>query len=208
MKSVRPVNRLGKPGRPLSFDRQTALERAMHLFWRYGYEATSLNDLTTGMGITPPSLYTAFGNKERLFLEAVQCYLAGPGSGAAKILVEAPTAREAIRDLLDWVAVQYTDRRYPPGCLVAAAAVNCSAESIHVQAALTDTRKAVETRIRARIEQGQRAGELPASTDAAALGSFYATVIQGMSAQARDGATRKRLRSIAAAAMGAWPARR
>src|SRR6185369_16899750 len=84
-------------GRPLSFDSDKALENAMHVFWERGYEAASISELTAAMGITPPSLYTAFGDKERLFLEAIERYAsAGPGSGAPRVLVEAPTARAAI----------------------------------------------------------------------------------------------------------------
>ena len=84
-------------GRPLSFDRDLALERAMHVFWQRGYEAASISELTAAMGITAPSLYTAFGDKERLFLEAIERYATGPGGGYPRALEEEPTAYLAIK---------------------------------------------------------------------------------------------------------------
>jgi TetR/AcrR family transcriptional regulator, copper-responsive repressor len=193
-------------GRPLGFDPKAALERAMEVFWRHGYEATSISELTRAMGINPPSLYAAFGDKERLFLAAVEHYTCGIGRTPAAVLEEAPTAREAIGRLLEKAAREFTDRRHPPGCLLIMAATNCSAESAHVQAALAKRRKAGEAAFMVRILRGVRDGELPAGTDARALGKLYYTVFEGMSIQARDGATRKSLLSTAAAAMRAWPA--
>src|SRR5580765_8758958 len=99
--------KVAKPrGRPLSFDRDAALERAMHVFWERGYEAASISDLTAAMGITPPSLYTAFGDKEHLFLEAIERYGKGPGGFGQRALDEEPTARQAVQRLLDEAATE------------------------------------------------------------------------------------------------------
>ena len=95
-------------GRPLSFDRQAALDKAMHVFWERGYEAASVADLTAAMGITPPSLYTAFGDKEHLFLEAIEAYGKGPGGFGARALAEEPTARQAVQRLLEEGAAELT----------------------------------------------------------------------------------------------------
>ncbi|HMC15786.1 MAG TPA: TetR/AcrR family transcriptional regulator [Albitalea sp.] len=192
-------------GRPLSFDRDKALENAMHVFWERGYEAASIAELTAAMGITPPSLYTAFGDKERLFLEAIERYASGPGGGAPRALAEEPTARAAIERLLNEAAEELTRTCHPAGCMVVTAATNCSLSSAHVQAALAKRREASEAGIRSRIKQGIRDGELPPDTDAATLANFYTTVFQGMSIQARDGATRANLLAIARTAMRAWP---
>lgn len=195
-----------KGGRPLSFDREAALERAMLVFWRYGYEAASLSELTSAMGITPPSLYAAFGDKEQLFLEAVERYSTKSCDALQCLFAEAPTARDAIERLLQSSAVDNTCPSHPPGCLVVTAATNCSASAEHVQTAMTERRDNVETMIKTRIEQGVKEGELPPGTDPGTLASFYATVIQGMSTQARDTGDRDKLLAIAAAAMRAWPA--
>ncbi|SDX09530.1 transcriptional regulator, TetR family [Collimonas sp. OK242] len=194
-----------KAGRPLSFDREAALERAMMVFWRYGYEATSLNDLTAAMGITPPSLYTAFGDKERLFLEAVQYYLAKKPCFFESIVAEPLTAKESIRSYLEVIAISQTDPNQPPGCMVVTSATNCTAASSHVQEVLADYRGQMEAGIKKRLDRGVAEGEMAADTDTASLASFFVTVIHGMSTQARDNAGREKLLAIGAQAMRAWP---
>jgi AcrR family transcriptional regulator len=191
-------------GRPLSFDRAAALDAAMRVFWRLGYEAASISELTAAMGITPPSLYTAFGDKRRLFLDAVEYYLTKPGHDLPKILRSADTAREAIARMLDNASIEQTRKGLPRGCMLMSATI-ASPDEIDVQEATMKLRGTVERALRGRIERGIRDGELPGATDAAALASFYLAVIQGMSSQARDGATRKKLSAIADAAMAAWP---
>jgi AcrR family transcriptional regulator len=193
-------------GRPLSFDRDAALETAMHVFWERGYEAASISDLTTAMGITPPSLYTAFGDKEQLFLEAIERYALGYGSISARALKEEPTARRAIERWLHEAASELTEPCHPKGCMVVMAATNCSSAAERVQSALARRRAEAIANVTQRIEGAIAAGELPVDTDAQDLANFYATVYQGMSLQAKDGATREALLATVKAAMRAWPA--
>jgi len=192
-------------GRPLSFDRDAALERAMNVFWERGYEAASINDLTSAMGITPPSLYTAFGDKEKLFLEAVERYATGPGSAGPRALAEEPTARRAISRWLEEAAEELTRPCHPPGCMVVMATTNCSVAAERVQAALAKRRAAGEATVKRRIQEGVASGELPPDTDALSLANFYVTVYQGMSMQAKDGASRETLMATVATAMRSWP---
>ena len=177
----------------------------MHVFWQRGYEAASITELTAAMGITAPSLYTAFGDKERLFLEAIERYATGPGGGYPRALEEEPTAYLAIKRCLEEAAEELTRPCHPRGCMVTMAATNCSLASAHIQAAMAKRRAASDNGVRCRIEHGIRDGELPADTDAEALSNFYATVFRGMSMQATDGASRESLLATAAAAMRAWP---
>jgi AcrR family transcriptional regulator len=177
----------------------------MELFWRQGYESTSISDLTSAMGITAPSLYAAFGDKERLYLEAVERYKSGLGDSGSILAGEA-TARGAIERLLEASAIELTNTKdHPPGCMVVASAINGSPQSAHLQDALRDCRLEAEARITAKIKRGVRDGELPPRTNAAALGKYYMTVMQGMTIQARDGATQKELLAVARAAMLRWP---
>jgi len=192
-------------GRPLSFDRDAALENAMHVFWERGYEAASIADLTHAMGITPPSLYTAFGDKEKLFLEAIERYALGPGSAGPRALAEEPTARGAIERWLREAADELTRPCHPKGCMVVMAATNCSVAAERVQTALTKRRAAAIAGIKSRIQHGIDHGELAPDTDAKALSNFYSTIYQGMSMQAKDGATRASLMATVEAAMRAWP---
>ncbi|MDY6922857.1 MAG: TetR/AcrR family transcriptional regulator [Pseudomonadota bacterium] len=191
-------------GRPLSFDRDKALREAMMLFWRHGYEATSLSDLTRGLGVTPPSIYSAFGNKKGLFLEAVDLYLSGAASPAA-IIDGADSARAAARALMEGAAVAFTGEDTPPGCMLATSAISVSDDAADVQAHLSAIRNAVEAHLRARIERDVTDGALPPETDAETLAAHTTAIIQGMSTLARDGASRDKLLRVARSAMSAWP---
>jgi AcrR family transcriptional regulator len=193
-----------KIGRPLSFDRDAALHQAMLLFWRHGYESTSLSDLTAAMGVTPPSIYSAFGNKKRLFLEAICHYLSGPITSES-IIKGANTAREAAEGLLRASAAGFTGTNTPPGCLLATSAISCSADAADVQKKLSLIRRNIEACLTERIVAGINAGEVSPQTDAGALAGLIMAVIQGMSTLARDGATRAKLLRVAETAMQAWP---
>ena len=193
-----------KTGRPLSFDRDAALEQAMLTFWRSGYETTSIVDLTTAMGITAPSLYTAFGDKKQLFVEAVRRYAGDPDTLAQKI-DGAPTAYDAARTILNAAAAAYTGKATPKGCLLASATASGSAASADVRRLIADIRRAIVQRLRARIGRDLAAGLLSPDTDAAALAGLVMTVTQGMSVMARDGASRASLLAIVEIALRAWP---
>jgi AcrR family transcriptional regulator len=190
-------------GRPRSFDREAALESAMEVFWRKGFEGTSLNDLTHAMGINPPSLYAAFGDKERLFLECVERYQARHG-GACPYADE-PTARGAIGKLLLYMATELTKPCNPRGCMMVMSAATCSTSSEEMQSALQERRASSRARIKERIERGVKEGDVPAEVDTSALADFYVAVMSGMSLQARDGASRKSLLATVETAMRAWP---
>jgi AcrR family transcriptional regulator len=202
MEKTKP-SRTRRVGRPLGFDRDAALHQAMLQFWSHGYESTSISDLTAAMHITPPSIYTAFGDKKRLFLEAVQRYMAGPVTSET-ILADAATARDAAEGLLRAAAVGFTGRHTPRGCLLASSTISCSAAAADVQRELTRIRQGIEDRLRRKIVQAIKAGELGRDTDATALAGHTMAVIQGMSTLARDGASREKLLAIAATAIKAF----
>jgi AcrR family transcriptional regulator len=193
-----------KIGRPLSFDRGAALHKAMLLFWRHGYEGTSLSDLTAAMGVTPPSIYRAFGDKKHLFLEAVDRYLSGPVTSES-IIADAATAREAARGLLLAAATGFTSAHFPPGCLLASSAISCSAAAADVQDKLAAIRRKTEAHLKVKILGALKAGEIAAETDAGALSAYIMAVIQGMSTLARDGATREKVMRLVDIAMRGWP---
>jgi AcrR family transcriptional regulator len=152
------------------------------------------------MGITPPSLYTAFGDKEHLFLEAIEAYGKGPGGFGARALAEELTARGAVQRLLEEAADELTQDCHPLGCMMV-----CSIAAKHVQAALAKRRAVGVESMQARIQRGIDEGELPAHADAGALANFYAMVYQGMSMQAKDGASKQALLASVALAMRSWP---
>ncbi|WP_328942621.1 TetR/AcrR family transcriptional regulator [Streptomyces sp. NBC_00250] len=193
-------------GRPRSFDRLTALEKATMAFWEHGYETTSVSDLTRAMGISAPSLYAAFGDKKTLFEEVVEAYTTSFGAYGGRAFAEEATARGAIGRVLSEAAELFTEPGHPRGCLMISAATNCSTPE--VEEALRSHRNANLASFEARIRRDVESGELPADTDPRALARFSGAVLQGMSQQARDGATAEELAAVAETAMRAWPPER
>lgn len=179
----------------------------MRLFWSRGYEATSISDLTQAMGILPPALYGAFGDKKHLFLEAVERYQKGAGCFAQKALTEEPTAEFSIRRLLLDAVKSFTDPKNPKGCLVVLGATNCTAQSTDIFEALADRRRMAEGAVRARITAGQKAGELSDNADVEALAGIVTATLYGLAIKARDGVSRARLRKIVEQLMALWPRR-
>ena len=194
-------------GRPRTFDRTVALDRATELFWERGYEGTSLNDLTDAMGISPPSLYAAFGSKEALFREAVGFYNATYGAVPQQALEGGRTARESVEGLLRHNAVAYVAPGHPTGCLVLLVAGTGASENDEVRRFMARCRAEDVAAIRRRIDRGVAGGDVPPGTDTAALSHFVAAVLHGMSAQARDGADRATLDAVVTYALAAWDAR-
>ncbi len=193
-----------KTGRPLSFDRDAALQQAMLTFWRYGYETSSIVDLTSAMGITTPSLYAAFGDKKKLFLEAM-CLYAGDIDAIIHAMDTAPTAHDFARDMLKRAAITYSGNVTPKGCLLASATASGSSASADVQRAVAKIRHTIESHLRTRIKRDIENGLLPTATDAAGLSGLVMAVAQGMSVLARDGASRATLMTIITTALRAWP---
>ncbi|SDZ37467.1 transcriptional regulator, TetR family [Saccharopolyspora shandongensis] len=191
-------------GRPRSFDREAALRTAMELFWARGYEATSLSDLTGAMGISSPSLYAAFGSKEDLFREAVALYNSADEAVGDRSLQRQPTARCAIEAMLRDNADAYVDPDTPRGCMVVLAATNCTPENARIWDFLAECRKDDFRAVLARLERGVADGDVPADADLEKIASFYLTVLQGLSIQARDGSSRAAVHAVIDCAMLAW----
>lgn len=191
-------------GRPRQFDADQALEAALALFWRHGYEGTSLAALGEAMGVNMPSLYAAFGNKETLFRKALDRYLERPASYLPAALKE-PTARRTAEQLFRGAINMAMNPRNGNGCLLVQGALTASPGAEQIREQLSQTRAAAEAAVRARFQQAVAEGDLPGAVDPAALARYVITVIWGLSVQAAGGATRKQLEEVAQFAMRAWP---
>ena len=191
-------------GRPRAFDAEAALEQAMQVFWRNGYEGSSLADLTAAMGINRPSLYAAFGNKEALFRKVMDRYGAGPASHACAALRE-PTARGVAEALLRGTADMLGDPKHPRGCLGTHGALACGDDAGSVRQEMVSRHAAAFDALRQRFSQAKKEGDLPAGADPGALARYLSAICQGMSVQASNGATRKDLLAVVKTALRAWP---
>ena len=192
-------------GRPQAFDRQTAIEQAMILFWERGYEGTSFNALTEVMGLSASSLQNSFGSKEALFHEAMRHYSEGLSVWYAEALAASVTAREAFEMLITEIAVNFTRSDLPVGCMVSIAAMQTPPDLSPIREFATEARQSSQKALADRLRRGITEGDLAADTDVDALAAYFGTVFRGMAVQARDGASRTELATIGAYAMRAWP---
>ena len=193
-------------GRPRTFDVSKALDAALRLFWRHGYEGTSLADLTNAMHINKPSLYAAFGSKEGLFRKAVASYDEKYGNYFRDALAE-PTARRVAEKLMIAAILQSTRRGHPRGCLLVQGALASSDAAEPMKKTLGKYRADAEAQIRARFERAIAEGDLAADADPAQLARFIWTVNLGLAVQAAGGGSKEHLADVVALAMKCWPGR-
>jgi AcrR family transcriptional regulator len=185
----------GRMGRPRSFDIDSALNRALSVFWRKGYEGASLSDLTKAVGVNRPSLYAAFGDKEALFRKVLDRYLHGPAAYTREALKE-PTARAVIERLLRGAADVNAAPRNPGGCLMVQGALACGDAADSIRQELTACRAGGEAALSRRFQRAKSEGDLPANVNPADLARYVATILFGMAVQGAGGASRDKLQRV------------
>ncbi len=190
-------------GRPREFDTGKALDRAMEVFWRRGYEGATIAELTEAMGIGAPSLYAAFGSKEGLLKAALDRYTAQRAAVMRDIL-SAPTARQVAEAFVLRTADKQTDPANPPGCLLVLGGLACGAGSENVPFELAARRAETEEQLRARFARAKQEGDLGSDADPAALARYLSAVTAGMGVLASSGADRDALRQVALLALRAF----
>ena len=191
-------------GRHREFDVDQALDAALTVFWRKGYEGASYTDLTQATGVERPALYSAFGNKEALFLRALERYYAHYLAFFPAAL-EQPTSRQVAQHILRSAVELNT--RYPEhtGCLGIHGAIAGSDDAGPIRQALIDARAAGEAALRERFERAQREGDLPATANCAVLAAYICAVLHGMAVQAKAGFSREMLEMVIEQALATWP---
>jgi AcrR family transcriptional regulator len=188
-------------GRPREFDREQALLKARDLFWRQGYEGTSMSDLVAELGIASARIYKAFGSKELLFREAIASYENHEGGFADRALSEENDVRVAIKRLLDNAVALYSRTDLPQGCMVVSSATSVSDENSGIKDWLAEHRLLRTQGMIDRLRTAVATGELPPETDADALGDYFAAFLHGLSVQARDGVSHARLEAAVKVAL-------
>ena len=194
-------------GRPREFDADEALDKAVLLFWRQGYEGTSMNDLIDAMGITKPSLYAAFGNKEELFRKAVDRYEEKRIAFLDEVF-DQPSSRRAITCFLMIFTGAEAPAGTPCGCLMVQGALVCSPDGDAVKDDLLSRRTSKLKQLCERLEQWKATGDLPPETDTDSLGRYVITVANGLVVQANGGARPQELKAVVEQFMQSWPGAR
>lgn len=189
-------------GRPREFDAEMALDQAMEVFWRHGYEGATIAQLTEAMGINPPSLYACFGNKEGLLKAALDRYTKLRNVWMDEV-VAAPTARDVAERMLMGIADKQTDPANPPGCLLVQGGIACGTGSENVPFELAARRAQNEDQLRDRFIRAKAKGDLKEGADPAALARYVSAVAVGMGVMASSGADREALRQVATVAVQA-----
>ncbi len=200
------VNRKSR-GRPKVFDRNTALDKALMLFWAHGYEGTSLADLVNATGAKAPTLYAEFENKEGLFRAAMQRYIETFSNQRNAVLNDdALDVKTAVEAYFRATAACFTDCDKPTGCFFICTSSALSSGSDEVAQMLAQQHHAQESALKDFLDARQQRGELPACANSAVLASYLACLLQGMSVRAREGAGREDLDRIVDTQMAIWPA--
>lgn len=189
-------------GRPREFDAETALDQAMEVFWRHGYEGATIAQLTEAMGINPPSLYACFGNKEGLLKAALDRYTKLRTVWMDEV-VAAPTARDVAERMLMGIADKQTDPANPPGCLLVQGGIACGTGSESVPFELAARRAQNEDQLRNRFVRAKAEGDLKPTSDPAALARYVSAVSVGMGVMASSGSDREALQQVASVAVQA-----
>jgi AcrR family transcriptional regulator len=190
-KTMKTAN--GKTGRPITFDKEAALEAAMLLFWERGYEGTSMADLTQAMGLNPSSIYAAFGDKHALFQLAVERYMEKRAIYAGKALEE-PTLEKFIRAIFSNTVAFLTTPGHPPSCMTLVASVGCGVDAAPARELMTEIRKQNEAAIRERLLKARKSGELPKGINVNDYTRYLSSILAGLSIQAANGSTKDELR--------------
>ncbi|MEG3165669.1 TetR/AcrR family transcriptional regulator [Sphingomonas sp. PB2P19] len=191
-------------GRPREFDLDVALAAALRVFWRNGYEAASMAELTAAMGITKPSLYAAFGNKEALFHKALDLYEREKLAYMTSAL-EAPTARGVAERLLRGALEMQMSPCDPKGCLGVISTAACGAEAESIKAEVVKRRASSESAVIQRFERAAADGELPEGMTPAALVRYLFALLQGLALQGGSGATCGELNQLVETSLAVWP---
>ncbi len=197
----------GERGRPRGFDIEDVLDRALEVFWQHGFQGASLSELTDATGLSKPSLYAAFGDKEALYLKALERYASHWSARHVAVLESEPDGRRAIEQFLYSIVTMLTDPALPGGCFIINGLADCGGAGVPagVDAALRKSLQNSETLLYERLQRAQRDRQLAQEVRTEDLAGLFSGLVAGLAIKAKGGAKRARLLAAADAAMAAWP---
>ena len=178
-----------------AFNREEALDKALHVFWGIGYEAASMQDLVEAMGINRQSLYDTFGDKRTLFLAALDRYVEQQGAQLQQTLEQTPSAKEGLRRAFDSIvsAAMQGDRR---GCILVNTAVELPVHDEQTERSLCAKLAHVEDLLRDNVRRAQAAGEISRKHSPETLGRFLMNNLRGMRVMAKTADDPAELRDV------------
>ena len=193
-------------GRPRAFDTDEALESALQVFWRDGFLGASLVDLTAAMGINKPSLYAAFGDKQALYLSALDRYAERRLKGPAERLEQNPDGKAAVREFLQALSALFADPALPGGCFIVNGSADCGSAAMpeSVEQALQSALRGNEALLRRRLERAADDGQLARGCSPSALAAFFIATVAGMSVMAKNGTGQAVLDTVVDMALAVW----
>jgi AcrR family transcriptional regulator len=193
-------------GRPRTFDIDMALERAVQVFWKHGFQDASMHELTEAMGLSKPSLYAAFGDKEALYLKTLDRYVALLVERHAAVLENEADARTAVAGFLKSLAAMLADPALPGGCFIINGTADCGGSTVpaSVELALRDALQASEMMVLQRLKRAKNEGDLPAGAQPEALAAMFGSLIAGLAVIAKSGAPLSKLNTVIDTAMAIW----
>lgn len=195
-------------GRPRNFNINDALESALHVFWKQGYQGASLAELLEATGLSKPSLYAAFGDKQSLYLKSLERYLALLIEKHAFLLESEADARTAVENFLRSIAKMLSNPKMPGGCFIITGTAHIDGSTVpeEVGSALKKALKANESLLKKRLVQAQKDGHMSKHAEAGSVAALFFTIVAGLAVQAKSGAKNAKLDDIISVAMNAWPA--
>jgi AcrR family transcriptional regulator len=194
-------------GRPREFSEEKAIEAATRMFAQKGYEGASLSDLTKAMGINRPSMYSAFGNKEKLFLRSLELF-SRAGDEHVSQCMALGTARQGVDQLLRDRVMMFTDPKKMGGCFLTQGPLSGPDATEQARREVEYKRGSIDRTLRRRFDRAIEEGELPRGTASEDLARFYSVMVQGIALQAQHGGTREQLLRVVDVAMQSWPTKK
>jgi len=197
-------------GRPRTFDIDFALDRAVEVFWKHGFQDASMHELTEAMGLSKPSLYAAFGDKEALYLKTLDRYMQLLLERHGAALHDEPDGRRAVEGFLRSLALMLADPTLPGGCFIINGTADCGGSTIpaSVELALRAALQGSEMMILERLRRAQRDGDLPPDARPDALAAMFGSLLAGLAVMAKSGTRHDKLDGVIDAAMAVWPSPR
>jgi TetR/AcrR family transcriptional regulator, transcriptional repressor for nem operon len=187
--------------RPREFDEVTALEAAIECFWQRGYEATSVRDLAERMGISAPSLYNVYGNKQDLFVRALERYLDHSTRARIRRLEDSLPPKQAIRRFIDEIIERSVNDRERRGCFLINSALEVAPHDGELGALIADRLAEIEAFFCRSIKAAQAEGTVPRERNAQDLARLLLGILLGIRVLARSKPERALLEGVARPAL-------